>query len=81
MCRRPRPRSAGRKRDAGGADTSSRLLLRSRVLTTDTGLMLGLAPVGATIAIPFEVQARGDDDARGGLVPVLEEFATPFPRR
>ncbi len=80
MCRRPRPRSAGRKRDAGGADTSSRLLC-SRVLTTDAGLMLGLAPVGATIAIPFEVQARGDDDARGELVPVLEEFATPFPRR
>jgi hypothetical protein len=51
------------------------------VLTTDAGLMLGLAPVGATIAIPFEVQARGDDDARGELVPVLEEFATPFPRR
>lgn len=50
----------------------------ARVLTTDTALMVGLARAGAGIAMLFEGQAR-DEVARGDLVTVLDEFATPFP--
>lgn len=50
----------------------------SRVLTTDTGLMIGLARAGAGLAMLYEGQVR-DDVARGDLVTVLDEFSTPFP--
>ena len=52
--------------------------VRSRVLTTDPALMLGLARAGAGLTMLWEGQVR-DDVARGELVPVLEEFSTPFP--
>jgi DNA-binding transcriptional LysR family regulator len=52
--------------------------VRARVLTTDAALMLGLARAGAGVAMLWEGQVR-DDVARGDLVPVLEEFSTPFP--
>ena len=51
--------------------------VRSRVLTTDPGLLLSLARAGAGLAMLYEGQAR-DDIARGDLVRVLEEFSTPF---
>jgi DNA-binding transcriptional LysR family regulator len=48
------------------------------VLTTDPALLVGLARAGAGLAMLYEGQVR-DDVARGDLVPVLEEFSTPFP--
>jgi DNA-binding transcriptional LysR family regulator len=60
----------------GGRDFA--VSVRSRVLTTDAALMLGLARAGAGLAMLWEGQVR-DDVARGDLVPVLEEFSTPFP--
>ena len=59
----------------GGRDFA--VSVRSRVLTTDTALMLGLARAGAGIAMLWEGLVR-DDIARGDLVAVLEEFSTPF---
>jgi DNA-binding transcriptional LysR family regulator len=52
--------------------------VRARVLTTDPALLVSLARAGAGLAMLYEGQAR-DDIARGDLVPVLEEFSTPFP--
>ena len=52
--------------------------VRARVLTTDPALLVGLARAGTGLAMLFEGQVR-DDVARGDLVPVLEEFSTPFP--
>jgi DNA-binding transcriptional LysR family regulator len=60
----------------GGRDVA--VAVRSRVLTTDAALMLGLARAGAGLTMLWEGQVR-DDVARGELVPVLEEFSTPFP--
>jgi DNA-binding transcriptional LysR family regulator len=51
--------------------------VRSRVLTTDTALMLGLARAGAGLTMLWEEQVR-DDVARRDLVAVLEEFSMPF---
>jgi DNA-binding transcriptional LysR family regulator len=52
--------------------------VRSRVLTTDAAMMLGLARAGVGLTMSYEFLVR-DDLARGELVPVLEEFSTPFP--
>jgi DNA-binding transcriptional LysR family regulator len=52
--------------------------VRARVLTTDPVLIVRLARAGVGLAMLYEDQAR-DDVARGDLVPVLEEFSTPFP--
>jgi DNA-binding transcriptional LysR family regulator len=50
----------------------------TRVLTTDPLLLIRLARAGVGLAIVYEGQVR-DEVARGELVPVLEEFSTPFP--
>ena len=50
----------------------------TRVLTTDPLLLIRLARAGVGLAIVYEGQVR-DEVARGDLVPVLEEFSTPFP--
>jgi DNA-binding transcriptional LysR family regulator len=50
----------------------------TRVLSNDPGLILRLARAGVGLAIVYEDQVR-DDIARGDLVPVLEDFSTPFP--
>jgi DNA-binding transcriptional LysR family regulator len=50
----------------------------TRVLTTDPTLLVGLARAGVGLTMVYEHQAR-DDLARTELVPVLEEFSTPFP--
>jgi DNA-binding transcriptional LysR family regulator len=52
--------------------------VRARVLTTDPAPIVRLARAGAGLAMLYEDQAR-EDVARGDLVPVLEEFSTPFP--
>jgi DNA-binding transcriptional LysR family regulator len=52
--------------------------VRARVLTTEPALIVRLARAGAGLAMLYEGQVR-DDVARGDLVPVLEEFSTPFP--
>lgn len=52
--------------------------VRYRVLTTDSGLLVGLARAGAGLACLYESQVR-DDLARGDLAPVLEDFSTSFP--
>jgi DNA-binding transcriptional LysR family regulator len=49
-----------------------------RVLTTDPLLLVRLARTGVGLTIVYEGQVR-DDVACGELVPVLEEFSTPFP--
>jgi DNA-binding transcriptional LysR family regulator len=49
-----------------------------RVLTTDLVLLVRLARAGVGLTMVYEGQVRGDV-ARGELVPVLEEFSTPFP--
>jgi DNA-binding transcriptional LysR family regulator len=51
--------------------------LRGRVLTTEAAVLARLARAGVGLAMLFEDQAR-EDVARGDLVPVLEEFSTPF---
>jgi DNA-binding transcriptional LysR family regulator len=50
----------------------------ARVLTTDAMLLVRLARAGVGLAMVYDGQVR-DDVARGDLVPVLEEFSTPFP--
>jgi DNA-binding transcriptional LysR family regulator len=50
----------------------------TRVLTTDSVLLVRLARAGLGLTMVYEDQVR-DDVARGELVPVLEEFSTPFP--
>ena len=50
----------------------------ARVLTTDPALNLRLARAGAGLTLASEDRVR-DAVARGELVPVLEEFSTPFP--
>jgi len=52
--------------------------VQSRVLTTDPAMMLGLARAGVGLTMVYEFLVR-DNVARGELVPVLEEFSTPFP--
>jgi DNA-binding transcriptional LysR family regulator len=51
--------------------------VRARVLTNDPALNIRLARSGAGLTLADD-RARGDV-ARGELVPVLEEFSTPFP--
>ena len=51
--------------------------VRARVLTNNPGLNIRLARAGAGLTLADD-RARGDV-ARGELVPVLEEFSTPFP--
>jgi DNA-binding transcriptional LysR family regulator len=60
----------------GGRDVT--VVIRSRVLTTDPAVLVRLARAGAGLTMLLEHQAR-DDVARGDLVPVLEEFSSPFP--
>ena len=60
----------------GGRDFT--VTVRARVLTTDPALLVRLARAGAGLTMLYEGQAR-DDVARGDLVPVLEEFSSPFP--
>ena len=52
--------------------------VQSRVLTTDPALMIGLARTAVGLTMVYEFQGR-DDVARGDLVPVLEDFSSPFP--
>jgi DNA-binding transcriptional LysR family regulator len=49
-----------------------------RVLTTDPVLLVRLARAGVGLTMSYDGHVR-DDVARGELVPVLEEFSTPFP--
>jgi DNA-binding transcriptional LysR family regulator len=49
-----------------------------RVLSTDSAVNIRLARDGLGLTIVYEDQVR-DEVARGDLVPVLEEFCTPFP--
>ena len=53
-------------------------MVRERVLTTDPGLIIGLARAGAGLAMVHDTQVH-DEVARGELVPVLDEFSVPFP--
>jgi DNA-binding transcriptional LysR family regulator len=50
----------------------------TRVLTTDPVLLVRLARAGVGLAMVYEDQVRGEI-ARRELVPVLEDFSTPFP--
>ncbi len=50
----------------------------TRVLTTDPVLLVRMARAGVGLAILYEDQVR-EEVAKGELVPVLEEFSTPFP--
>lgn len=50
----------------------------ARVLTNDPGLNVRLAIAGAGLTLADEQRSR-DGIASGELVPVLEEFSTPFP--
>src|ERR671912_810370 len=50
----------------------------TRVLTTDGALLVRLARAGVGLAMVFEGRVR-ELIARGELVPVLEQFSTPFP--
>lgn len=52
--------------------------VRARVLTNDPGLNVRLALAGSGLTLADESRSR-DGIARGELVPVLEEFSTPFP--
>lgn len=52
--------------------------VRARVLTNDPTLNVRLALAGAGLTLADESRSR-DGVARGELVPVLEEFSTPFP--
>lgn len=52
--------------------------VRARVLTNDPALNLRLAIAGAGLTLADGNRSR-DAIARGELVPVLEEFSTPFP--
>jgi DNA-binding transcriptional LysR family regulator len=52
--------------------------VRARVLTNDPSLNVRLALAGAGLTLADESRSR-DSVARGELVPVLEEFSTPFP--
>lgn len=52
--------------------------VRARVLTNDPALNLRLALAGAGLTLADDNRSR-DGIARGELVPVLEEFSTPFP--
>ena len=51
--------------------------LRGRVLTTEAAVLARLARAGVGLAMLYEDQVH-EDVARGELVPVLEEFSTPF---
>jgi DNA-binding transcriptional LysR family regulator len=50
----------------------------TRVLTTDPALLVRLARAGVGLAMVYAEQVR-EDVARGDLVPILEEYSTPFP--
>lgn len=50
----------------------------TRVLTTDPSLVVRLACAGVGLAIVYDRRVR-EHVARGELVPVLQEFSTPFP--
>ena len=52
--------------------------VRARVLTNDPALNVRLARAGAGLTLGDESRVR-DGVASGELVPVLEEFSTPFP--
>ncbi|HET7457483.1 MAG TPA: LysR family transcriptional regulator [Gemmatimonadaceae bacterium] len=52
--------------------------VRARVLTNDPGLNVRLARAGAGLTLADQSRSR-DGVASGELVPVLEEFSTPFP--
>jgi DNA-binding transcriptional LysR family regulator len=52
--------------------------VRARVLTNDPALNVRLALAGAGVTLADESRSR-DGIASGELVPVLEEFSTPFP--
>ena len=52
--------------------------VRARVLTNDPALNVRLARAGAGLTLADESRSR-DGVASGELVPVLEEFSTPFP--
>ena len=52
--------------------------VRARVLTNDPALNIRMARSGAGLTLAADDRVR-DDVARGELVPVLEEFSTPFP--
>ena len=49
-----------------------------RVLTTDPALLIRLASASVGLAFVYEDQVRAEI-ATGALVPVLQEFSTPFP--
>lgn len=50
----------------------------TRVLTNEPAVLVRLARAGVGLTMVYEDHARADI-ARGELVPVLEEFSTPFP--
>ncbi len=50
----------------------------TRVLTNDPALMIRLARAGVGLTMVYDRQVR-EPIARGELVPVLEDFSTPFP--
>ena len=52
--------------------------VRARVLTNDPALNIRIARSGAGLSLAEDDRVH-DDIARGELVPVLEEFSTPFP--
>jgi DNA-binding transcriptional LysR family regulator len=52
--------------------------VRARVLTTDPVVLVRLARAGAGLTMLLESHVR-EDVTRGDLVPVLEEFSSPFP--
>ena len=52
--------------------------VRARVLTNDPGLNVRLAAAGAGLTLADQQRSR-EGIASGELVPVLEEFSTPFP--
>jgi DNA-binding transcriptional LysR family regulator len=52
--------------------------VRARVLTNDPTLNVRLARAGAGLTLGDQRRVR-DGVASGALVPVLEEFSTPFP--
>jgi DNA-binding transcriptional LysR family regulator len=52
--------------------------VRARMLTNDPALNIRLAIAGAGLTLADESRSR-KTVARGELVPVLEEFSTPFP--
>jgi DNA-binding transcriptional LysR family regulator len=60
----------------GGREFS--VAVPARVLSTDAAVNLRLVRAGMGLTVVYEDQVR-DEVARGELVPVLEEFSTPFP--